>query len=163
MLTRPSLQPACGNGICGLSADRVFECRIPGGAPPSLPVVRIASAPVLLALPLVGFVVGIGVELVSLPGALPRTLAFFLAAIVLVLDAMVGNNQAAAVGTTDLLYGFSPPRNHKEDPYGDQPKKDLRLSVKRGDLPPDTKTAQIGEEEKKSLGEKLSSACQLHS
>ena len=131
--------------------------------PPALPVVGIASAPAFLALFLVGLVVGIGVELVSLPGALPRTLAFFLAAIALVLDAMVGNKKAAAMGTTDLVHDFSPPRNHKEDPYGDQPKKDLRLSVKRGDLPPDTKTAQIGEEEKKSLGEKLFSVCQLHS
>ena len=162
MLTRPSLQPACGNGICGLSADRVFECRIPGGAPPSLPVVRIASAPVLLALPLVGFVVGIGVELVSLPGALPRTLAFFLAAIALVLDAMVGNKQAAAMGTTDLVHDFSSPRNHKEDPYGDQPRKDLRLSKNGGDLPRVTKTGQVGEKGKKIHAKKLISACQPH-
>ena len=92
-----------------------------------LPVVRIASAPVLLALPLVGFVVGIGVELVSLPGALPRTLAFFLPAIALVLDAMVWNKQAVTMSTTELVHGFSPPRNHKEDPCRDQSKKDLRL------------------------------------
>jgi len=84
--------------------------------PPALPVVGIASAPAFLALFLVGLVVGIGVELVSLPGALPRTLAFFLAAIALVLDAMVRNKQAAAMGTTDLVHGFSPQRNHKEDP-----------------------------------------------
>ena len=84
--------------------------------PPPSPVVGIASTPALLALPLVGLVVEIGFKLASLPGALPRTLAFFLAAIALVLDAMVGNKKAAAMGTTDLVHDFSPRRNHKEDP-----------------------------------------------
>ena len=121
-----------------------------------------ASAPAFLALSLVGLVVGIVVELVSLPGALPRTLAFFLAAIALVLDAMVGNKRAVTMGTTDLVHGFSPPRNHKEDPNQDQSRKDLRLSMNGGDLPRVTKTGQVGKEGKKSLGRKLVSACQPH-
>ena len=130
--------------------------------PPPLPVVGIASTPAFLALPLVGLVVEIGVKLASLPGALPRTLAFFLVAIALVLDAMVGNKQAAAMGTTDLVHDFSPPRNHKEDPYGDQLRKDLRLSKNGGDLPRVTKTGQVGEKGKKNQARKLVSACQPH-
>jgi hypothetical protein len=83
-----------------------------------LPIIGIATAPCFLALPLVGLVVGISGKFLPLPGTFPGTLALFLAAITLVLAAMVGNKQAATMGTTDLVHDFSP-RETIKDFYSD--------------------------------------------
>jgi hypothetical protein len=77
-------------------------------SPPSLPIIGVSCAPVLLALSLVGLVVGVVGELLPLPRIFSGSLAFFLVAIALVLDAMVGYKQATAMSTTDLVHDFSP-------------------------------------------------------
>jgi hypothetical protein len=60
--------------------------------PPPLPVIRVLRGPDLLKLPLVGLIIGIGGQFLSLPCALPGTLTLSLAAVVLIFDAVVGNN-----------------------------------------------------------------------
>ena len=81
-----------------------------------LPVMRISTAPCLLAVPPVLFVVGVTGKFLPLPQPLSCALADLVAAVSLVLHAWIGGEQATAVRTTDLmLHGFLTSKAIKND------------------------------------------------
>ena len=104
----------CGERFCRLSpaavAD-VLKCPVSFGfigmaLPIALPVAGRVADPFLMAQFLLGPVIGIGFDLVSLPGRLSATLTGGLRAIVLF--PVSGNEKRAAVNTRDLLHMVAP-------------------------------------------------------
>ena len=76
----------------------------------ALPVAGRVADPFLMAQFLLGPVIGIGFDLVSLPGRLSATLTGGLRAIVLF--AVSGNEKRAAVNTRDLLHMAAPTKRN---------------------------------------------------
>ena len=78
--------------------------------PIALPVAGRVADPFLMAQFLLGPVIGIGFDLVSLPGRLSATLTGGLRAIVLF--PVSGNEKRAAVNTRDLLHMAAPTKRN---------------------------------------------------
>ena len=82
-----------------------------------LPVSRVVSEPLLLGKLLLGPVISIGSQLVSLPCRLSRTLAAQIGTIVL--TPVARNKKLAAVNTGDLLHIAAPINGMNENNYMD--------------------------------------------
>ena len=77
--------------------------------PPVAPVIRVIFTPLFLAVPLVGFIIRIGFELLTLPESFSGALTGFFAAVTLVFDTWVGDKKLMTMSASNGFHGFSLP------------------------------------------------------
>jgi hypothetical protein len=78
-----------------------------------LPVIRLATTPLLIGIPLVLLVIGIMSEFFLLPQPLPCTLTGLTTTVTLVLHTWIWKESAGTMGTANLISHGFPLENHE--------------------------------------------------